>query len=328
MKRSHQTRDHLVEFNGYWVPGECEIKRMPLATRNEHARDRFIAFRDDTHTYYIKGKANYISCTTFIGTYFEKFDADRTIDRWLNDRSFPHGRTTHARYVPLCYDKTGGRCSDAAIREAILQHWDQNRDRAAELGTAMHNNIEFFYNKLPVDQTVAGRPEYGYFQQYHRDVITARRKWRMLRTEMMVWDDKARVCGSIDAMYVDERVPPSDDDDWRTGEKRIPVHLVDWKRSKKIQMRAFGNKTGYGPCGSLPCTNHSKYTIQLNIYRKILETYYNVVVESMELAVFHPDNEGYNLYPVQKLDDVVTAMFAERTNSLQDDTCTPKKRCT
>ena len=51
-------RQGRVFFNGYWVPAECELSRMKLATENAHMRDKNIAFRDDTHTYYIKGVVN------------------------------------------------------------------------------------------------------------------------------------------------------------------------------------------------------------------------------------------------------------------------------
>ena len=50
---------------------------------------------------------------------------------------------------------------------------------------------------------------------------------------------------------------------------------------------------GFPPVEHLPNSNYWHYSLQLNIYKKILEKNYDKVIDEMYLLSLHPNNSGY-----------------------------------
>ena len=121
-----------------------------LARLNAHPRDKRITFDPIPHAYTIDGDSSvkYTSVTTWNHSHFEEFDADAIIASMMRSKKW-----TTSKY----YGKTP---------EQIKGEWDKNRDEAAAAGTAMHYDIECFYNECPRDNTSI---EYGYFKQFVED---------------------------------------------------------------------------------------------------------------------------------------------------------------
>jgi hypothetical protein len=87
--------------------------------------------------------------------------------------------------------------------------------------------------------------------------------------------------------------------------------VYDWKRAKEIKMdNTF--ETGYGPVSHLPNCNYWHYTLQLNLYRWLLEKHYGVVVSEMALVVIHPINKNFRRYKLNRLEDEVEAVIETR----------------
>ena len=58
-----------------------------LSTLNAHERDKYITFDEVPHIYTISVDSSYISATTFNHKQFEKFDADKIINKiMLSDK--------------------------------------------------------------------------------------------------------------------------------------------------------------------------------------------------------------------------------------------------
>lgn len=307
----------MMLFNNYRVPVECTTEVLRLAKLNASKHDRHIAFREDTHTYYVKGVDDYTSCTTFYTQFFESFDPYKTAQRMVQHPLFPDKKDSYRKYKPMCTLEDGSRRTDEDIIAQILKSWEEKGRDASTKGTNLHRAIELFYNDEPIDADIAMTPEYGYFKDFHRDIIIPS-KWRPFRTEMMVFDPIAKICGSVDMLYIDPE-SLSDLEDWRTGESRRPLklHMYDWKRSHRIPKFAYGGKKGKGACSTVSDCKFMKYSLQLNIYSYILEKYYNVQILSMTLGVFHPVNSSYVVHKVPRVRKVVLAMFA---------TCGSRKR--
>jgi hypothetical protein len=302
-----------IVWNGYTVPASCTTEVLALARLNAHERDKHIIFDDEPHTYYIKGVANYTSCTTFIHHHFEEFDKEGVASRMLRRADFATA-PKYAKYQPLCFDQDcGKRLPDAEIVAAIIKSWDDNGALQSSLGTAMHRNIELFYNGEPHD---ASTPEFAHFLKYH-ETVTKNRNWGPLRTEMIVWDEDSRLCGSVDMIYV-EKDRLQEVLRWQTeGSPPLHVHLVDWKRSKQISKHGYG-KVGRRECAHLPDCNYYHYQLQLNLYKYMLEKNYNVVVDSLAILVCHPDNTTYLEFAVDDFQNTIQAMVQSHTRSLAE----------
>lgn len=253
-----------------------------LAKRNAHPRDAFISFDEGPHIYTIHGDTSFTSVTTWNHTHFPQFDANKIVNNILRSSKM---NDPEYKY----YGKT---------RKDILKMWDDNRDSAANAGTQTHYNIERYYNEMEVQDTSI---EYKYFQNF----LKAYPQLKAYRTEWCVYHEEMKLSGSIDMLFKDET----------TGEFKI----YDWKRSKGIEYENYYGKTAITPCIShMPDTNFWHYSLQLNVYRRILKEKYDIDVTELALVVLHPDNHSkdYEIVEVPILDEELDNLWEYRKNQL------------
>lgn len=268
-----------ITWHGHRVPADCEFERLPLAIDNAHPRDQRIVFRDRDHVYYIDGEVGkYTSVTTVIHQQFPVFDSTAVATAMVRRPAFQSADSRYAQYQSMILDtETGESVSESLLVQRITAAWTANGSAMADLGTTLHRDIELYYNKQPVTNTTS---EYKYFLAYaRRQEAEGMVPWR---TEITVFGETERICGSVDMIFKDNN-----------GRYR----LRDWKRSKKISYHGFG-KYGKDSLASLPDCNFSHYTLQLNLYKFLLEKYYDIVIFDMGLVVFHPNNDSYQEYEI------------------------------
>ena len=116
------------------------------------------------------------------------------------------------------------------------------------------------------------------------------------RTEWVVFDECHKVSGSIDMVY---KKPDG------------TLAIYDWKRAEDIKLENRF-QSGRGPVSHLPDTNYWQYTIQLNVYRYILQSHYNVTVSELALVILHPSNSSWKVMKLNMLDDVIEEMMKTR----------------
>jgi|TARA_Y100000992_G_scaffold233833_1_gene164723 ATP-dependent exoDNAse (exonuclease V) beta subunit len=236
-----------------------------LQKKNPHERDNHIVFDEPTHVYTVDGDSDYMSVTTFNHGNFEQFDADKIITGMMKSKKWSENKY---------YGKT---------RDEIKNLWDINRITASEAGTAMHLDIEKFYNNVHVNNDSI---EYKYFMNFWNIYKHTLIPWR---TEMMVWDKDYKLAGSVDMIFEDKE----------TGE----LCIYDWKRCKEIKkINSFG-KYGNKTCiEHLPDTNYWHYCLQLNTYKYLIEKNYQRKVKEMYLVCLHPDNKNKNYLRIKVVD--------------------------
>lgn len=259
-----------------------------LAVKNAHPRDKRISFEEETHTYTIDGtREGWISCTGFIHGFFEDFNADVIISKMMASPKWPQNK-----YYGMTVD-------------AIKKQWDDNRDEASGAGTRMHLDIEHYNNAEPVGnlrddnyEPLEGS-EWDYFLKYETN-HRKKRGFEPYRTEWLVFKEDIKLAGSIDMVY---KKPDG------------TFAIYDWKRAKEIK---FENKfqSMNAPINHLPDTNYWHYSLQLNVYRRIIEELYDCVVSEMALVVLHPNNDSYKVIKLNRMDDEVTAMFEKRRKTI------------
>jgi hypothetical protein len=114
------------------------------------------------------------------------------------------------------------------------------------------------------------RIEYKLFQQF----LTSRSRLQVYRTEWTVYAEAENLAGSIDLVLRD----PADGS----------FVLVDWKRSEKLSEKyeSFG-RFMQPPLDQIPDVQGHHYRLQLNVYKWILETYYDLRVKCMLVVCTH-----------------------------------------
>lgn len=256
-----------------------EVAGTVLQARHGHPRDARISFQEEGHVYTVDGKSGaYTSVTTLIHRFFPHFDADAVIAKITKiPKSIYFGRDPHD----------------------IKAQWAQ----ATQEGSCLHEQIELFFDeyagKGAAPDIVAPSVEFGYFLDFYRDHVVG--KMKIYRTEMYVFDEDVNVCGSIDCLFCD----PDDDS---------KIWIYDWKRSKEIRTRnAF--QRGFGPCANYDSCNFIQYSLQLNLYKYILESKYDKTVVGMMLVILHPVNATYKLFPVQDMQPDIHRMLATKDHT-------------
>ena len=160
----------------------------------------------------------------------------------------------------------------------------------------MHYDIECYYNKMTI---VNDSIEYSYFKKFREDF----KHLKPYRTEWMVWDKELKLAGSIDMIFED---------------KNKNLLIYDWKRSKKISMANKWQSSTNPILSEFPDTNYWHYSLQLNIYKFLLERNYGKKVVGMFLIFLHPDNKNksYIRIEVQDLQDKIKLLAAQRLTNL------------
>jgi hypothetical protein len=259
-----------------------------LAVINKHPRDDNISFEEETHTYSIDGDSTgWKSCTTIIGFLYNEFNPDAIIEKMRNnEQKFATG--------PY-YGMTN---------EEIKKKWSDSGTEASQKGTRMHLDIEHFYNSDPVGNLAGDNyepfesPEWRMFLAYQQKHGC---RFKPYRTEWLVWDRSVMIAGSIDMVY-------------RKTDGTLAIY--DWKRAKEIKTTNRYD-TMLGPVSHLPDTNYWHYSIQLNVYRRILEENYGEKVSELALVILHPNNETYQVLRLEMMPEEVDAIFAARRRAVE-----------
>ena len=172
--------------------------------------------------------------------------------------------------------------------DVIQSEWDFSN----KAGTQLHNEIENFLNKVHVSND---SKEYGFFQSFLQD----HKDYQPFRTEWIIFAETLRIAGSIDAVFKDPN-----------GEYVI----FDWKRSVVTYSNFDDAKT---PLSHFKDNTFIKYSLQLNMYRHILESFYGIKIKDMFIIELHPDNDSYKKISVNRWENEMTALFALRAEELK-----------
>ena len=273
-----------------------------LAKLHATPRDAFITFDEKPHKYAIRGDQTGIkSCTEFIHLFYKPFNSKEIAATCAEDQTNPE-------YV-----------GKTAIE--ILVIWKLGQD----LGSEMHYQIERNLNGLPYTL-----PEFAYCAEIEMYINFSldNGHLRIWRTEMRIYDEELRIAGSIDAIYEDLEHPGY-------------FYIVDWKRANKIWFEGFctcrsidGKKkhglgrdlkpttcTRFAPhpvTSDLDDCNYIHYSMQLMLYRYILEKNYGMKFTGQSLVVLHPHQRNYLKIEGKQLPGTLAKMLEYRREMLRN----------
>ena len=141
--------------------------------------------------------------------------------------------------------------------QEVLQLW---RD-AADHGTLVHEQIENFI----LNQTPLTEPKAIHGVNWLKNFLM--KSSFDVYSEVIIYSEELQLCGTIDLLLFD-----------KNSNEYI---IMDWKTSKAIGTKAFGNKKGVLPASeNIQDTKFNHYALQLSLYRYLLEQYYGFNVSS------------------------------------------------
>lgn len=244
---------------------------------NPHCRDKDIVFIENTHKYLVKNidPDEITSVTSLIHSYFPPFNAEKVIEKMRASENF-----NDSKYAEMT-DKE------------IMKKWRDDAETASKEGTNLHKKIEEFY--LGSDSSSSEHnQDFKYFLNFND---TIKDQYKIYRTEWSIYVEEFKIAGQLDALFVHKD----------TGE----FLLCDWKRSKEIKMNNKFEK-GLGCLAHLDNCNYNHYSIQLNIYKYILENYYGLKISKMMLVILHPNQEDYKTINVADMSAEVQDILNDR----------------
>ena len=238
---------------------------------NAHSRDAGVTFEPLEHKYTIDGYNGPVrSVTEVVEDSFERFD-----EVYWSERKAPGMGITP---------------------EELRRRWREKAEKAAALGTEMHDRIERYYNG---EDCMSDDPAYRLFKIFASAV-----QLHPYRTEWRIYDEDYGVAGTLDFITRD----PSDG----------RFEIFDWKRTDRIieggaavTVSRYG-KSGLHPVAHVPDCTYMHYALQVSIYRYILERKYGINVVRGRLGIFHPSYSRPYIVDVPYLRSEAAAVISHR----------------
>ena len=244
--------------------------------------EKKVSYDDDTHVYYYQNRT--LSPTTStISKFFPKFDS-KGISENLAKKELGSQLAANFDYVLKTAKK-------------IRKKWSEK----ADLGTIVHRYGEFVLNsgQVPFKDIKSLKSMKSYanlgkhtLSNYLKSIDKFLKDQpqvlqNFLYSELIVWNRKFSIAGQVDFITYNF----ADDS----------IDLWDWKTSKTItDENVCFNSYGFGALSKLPATNFYKYTLQLSIYKQILEL---AGFKVNGLKILHLKEKDYKIIDVPYLSD-------------------------
>lgn len=241
-----------------------------------------IVYRDSDHTYTI-GDKKAISGTSFIKLFEKPFDTKQMAEKYAKKHNM-----------------------DVAD---VIQLWDDKRDASTIKGTHVHSYAEHRYmNKVyePDFSDALSRffeyseekvtTPYGecvkQFDQFYND---SKSSLIPVKSELVVGDEDLLICGMSDQLFYNLKMKE--------------LQIWDWKTNKEISSFSPFKNRMLNPIEHLHQCELVKYSLQLHLYKYIIEKNTNLKIGSCYIAHFSENIEKYNIIKTRDLSKDILRMI-------------------
>jgi ATP-dependent exoDNAse (exonuclease V) beta subunit len=247
-----------------------------------------IKYFDEPHKYLIDDQ-QLTSGTTFIGQFKPKFDA-------------PKMAKSTAK-------KTGQTV------EEVLADWDYKRDFASMKGTLVHNYAEnYWQNKIfPFNDKIVSdrfddegatnlKERYSacvkMFEDFYKDSCNS---LVPIASELVIGDKQLGIGGMVDQLF------------W--NQKHGELQIWDYKTNKQIRMQSDYKKRFSAPINFIEECEFESYSIQLNLYKYIIEKNTNLKIGKLYLVWLFEENETYQVIECKDYQHIIKLMIENQINN-------------
>ena len=181
-----------------------------------------------------------------------------------------------ARRIATKLVKTHPKYADHTI-ESLIAEWAAT----AEYGTKVHNEIEDWFKKKKEPREQKALNGRDWLEEYRT------RSSMDIHSEVIVYSTELSIAGTVDILAKDNV----------TGEYGI----IDWKTSKKIETSSYAQKMGtHKSTKHVMDCNFYHYSLQLSLYRYILEEYYGLKIRNQLIAHLKDDRVNAIVTPYMR----------------------------
>lgn len=188
---------------------------------------------------------------------------------------------------------------DGRSKQDVLDEWEVKKVEACDFGNAVHLYAERRCMGLSLPEPTIEREEIA-FALVGAFIDDLLEEYEVMEAEKIVFSIPEQISGTVDLLARHKR----------TG----LLHLFDWKTSKKIEAKNKHSKPCHAPIGHLLDSNYTKYSLQLSLYKRLLEVEGYVKEPINKLSIVHITPEGCeNICAGDKSYDIDT-IFEHRRN--------------
>ena len=248
---------------------------MPQCSTQKNKDGVEILFEEESHRYtsVLNGETvEYVSGTTFVNSFFPKFDPDGKI----------------AKRKAL---------SEGITEEEIRKRWENSGKEASAFGTKIHETMEdvlsgnFLRNKPENDKEKATMSA---AVKLAKKILE---KCDIVGIERIVFDTGILIAGTIDLLA--------------RSKKDGTLWIFDHKTNKKIEIENRWRKFGLEPITNVPDTNFFHYSLQLNLYENIMRRAgYVDEREKIKKGILHITQDGNKTYGIGDFQDEIKKMVS------------------
>lgn len=251
-----------------------------LEIYEELQKFNFVVYHDEPHVYYLNGKKADLSATKLISKFKKPFDSDY----WSKKKADDEGIT----------------------QEEMLARWKRKADISCEKGTAVHEYVEnrlankvFPYPSTKIKSLFEGAdPVKEKFDKIvplvEKFISDTRGRMISIASELVIGDLEYNLGGMIDQVFYNK--------------KSGKIELWDWKTNEKIDSN---NKYKFNaPINHVPASKLEEYSLQLSLYKHIIEKNTNLELGDSYLTWFNENNENYEVFKCLDYSKEVLDMIA------------------
>jgi hypothetical protein len=183
-------------------------------------------------------------------------------------------------------------------QEEILKEWKDKADTANHLGSRVHKWIEDFWSGNP--EYLAPDEDPVFVDRINKFLDIYEKKFTNLvplTSELKIFSKKWRLAGTIDQPFLM----------WDEKQNRILVLIGDWKTNKEF--RHDEHPKGryhklYHPFSHLYANHLNEYSVQVSLYRLILEDEIGLETHGGFLCHIGPDGPA-KIFPIKDIREPV-----------------------
>ena len=173
----------------------------------------------------------------------------------------------------------------------LVNSWNESTKE----GTDVHHQIDEFLKHKTIPQNDKANIAV-------RWLINSSFLGEKIFSEIMIYSKEIKIAGTVDLLVYD----PSNDS----------YNIYDWKTSKKIERTAFKNRRGITHATeAIHDCNFYHYSLQLSLYRYILENFYDVKISKTTLL--HINSSDVISYECEYLKSTIEEMLLENISLLK-----------
>jgi len=245
----------------------------------ELAKFNIVKYHDAPHKYFI-GKQELISGTAFIEQFKVKFDKQGTATKSAKKKNIPV--------------------------DEVLSDWAYKGDFARTKGTLLHNYAEnYWQNKVyPYDDTIyTERFGEGAMAErldackahFHNFYLKAKKNLIPVAMELVIGDAEIGIGGMVDCLF------------W--NDKYNEYQIWDYKTNKEINEFSKFRTRLKAPLNFLHECELETYSIQLNLYKYIIQKNTDIKIGKCFLVHLHEEQEDYNIIECKEYQEIIQLLI-------------------